>query len=808
MNPNGSYPTLEQVKERLPGTVLLPCNGSKRPIGEAWQTTNYLDTQTPEYQSELAEAIAVGVLLGPPSGSLVVVDCDTEPFYNAMVLVNIERNGTLVSRGQRGGSFWFYIGGNYPEKVRHLLIEPSSPLAQGGRVQPNGLVKIGEFRGARCQSIICGRHPCGDYYTWPSDRDPRHCKLSDIIWPGGLELPWQPKTAKTTAPPRPPPPPKTSAANSGSENEAAQLLKDAIAALSISFLWKHFNYPERRTNPVCSPFRTDHKPSFSIYFDGAQERWYDHGTGGGGDSFDFYQRATGKSASEAFEDFVELASLGDCLAGNQKSKSGPAEQTTHPDIPDTIKELLAQYGPPFFPGLFAKLNDLFWAHFYKAENHILHSLEENQFYRYDEKNGLYHLLSKAKLVQQLCQRVRQATSYGQKWKPLESLANAENVSGTVKILAGLVEMRNPFRVQIPIIICTNQVLSFTEHSYQIVSEAFSPDYHKRYGSPFAYDPKAMAPEFIEKILGHLEEDDRILLQKYAGQVLIGRNPTQRFLILQGTVGGASKTAFIRTIAGVIGPQGCEELRTEHLEGRFEIAGLAHASLLYGPDVRANFLSQPEARRIKSLVGGEFLTCEYKGSNVRGQIEGVFNIMISSNARLRLYVHGDRSAWERRLAIVNYTRQFNGKRIPDVHQYLLRKEGSGILNWCIEGARLLLADIDQHGDIRFSDKQRKVIELILNESDSLRLFLKAKVVATSNQDNDLSTEELTTSYINYCAVMGWENLTVKTIEKRLPDLMSELFKVLVSMNLERNGKRCRGYRFVRWRTDADDKDEEA
>src|SRR5260221_7129486 len=154
------------------------------------------------------------------------------------------------------------------------------------------------------------------------------------------------------------------------------------------------------------------------------------------------------------------------------------------------------------------------------------------------------------------------------------------------------------------------------------------------------------------------------------------------------------------------------------------------------------------------------------------------------------------------------RQFNGKRIPDVHQYLLRKEGSGILNWCIEGARLLLADIDQHGDIRFSDKQRKAIELILNESDSLRLFLKAKVVATSNQDNDLSTEELTTSYINYCAVMGWENLTVKTIEKRLPDLMSELFKVLVSTNLERNGKRCRGYRFVRWRTDADDKDEEA
>src|SRR5258708_23033906 len=105
MNPNGSYPTLEQGRERLPGAVFLACNGSKRPIREAWQTINYPDTQTPEYQNELAHAIAVGVLLGPPSGSLVVVDCDTEAFFNAMVLLNTERNGTLVSRGQRGGSF-------------------------------------------------------------------------------------------------------------------------------------------------------------------------------------------------------------------------------------------------------------------------------------------------------------------------------------------------------------------------------------------------------------------------------------------------------------------------------------------------------------------------------------------------------------------------------------------------------------------------------------------------------------------------------------------------------------------------------
>ena len=60
------------------------------------------------------------------------------------------------------------------------------------------------------------------------------------------------------------------------------------------------------------------------------------------------------------------------------------------------------------------------------------------------------------------------------------------------------------------------------------------------------------------------------------------------------------------------------------------------------------LTCPDARRIKSLVGGELLDCEFKGSNIRATIEGVFNILISSNARLRLYIDSDRSAWERGL----------------------------------------------------------------------------------------------------------------------------------------------------------------
>jgi putative DNA primase/helicase len=327
-----------------------------------------------------------------------------------------------------------------------------------------------------------------------------------------------------------------------------------------------------------------------------------------------------------------------------------------------------------------------------------------------------------------------------------------------------------------------------------------------HGSPFAHDPAADCPKFRNAILGHVPEEDALVLQKYAGQCLIGRNLIQRLTILDG-IGAASKTEFIRTICGVVGPEACAQLRTEHLESRFEIANICHASLLYGPDVAGNFLNLPGARVIKSLVGGELLDCEFKGSNFRGKIEGVLNILISSNARLRLYIDSDRSAWERRLILIRYNSHFNGKKIPEIHVMLLREEGPGILNWCIEGARMLLADIQQFGDIQLSVSQKMLIEQMLNESDSLRLFLKASVVQDSKVDNGLATEELTDRYAQYCQAQGWDNLPMSVIARRLPDHMMELFKVLPSNRIEYFGKRCRGYRQIRWRTPEDDKNEQ-
>jgi phage/plasmid-associated DNA primase len=114
------------------------------------------------------------------------------------------------------------------------------------------------------------------------------------------------------------------------------------------------------------------------------------------------------------------------------------------------------------------------------------------------------------------------------------------------------------------------------------------------------------------ILGHVSGDDRELLQKYAGQCLLNDNLTQRMLILEG-LGGSSKGAFVQTLRGVIGARNTYELRADHLNGRFEVGRMLGRTLLIGADVEPEFLSGPGASHLKSLVGGDPMEGETKGT---------------------------------------------------------------------------------------------------------------------------------------------------------------------------------------------------
>jgi hypothetical protein len=471
-----------------------------------------------------------------------------------------------------------------------------------------------------------------------------------------------------------------------------------------------------------------------------------------------------------------------------------------------LQLLIKKFGPPGYEnskGQLTKLNEPFWAAYYAASREkIIFEPTEGRLYDYRPEAGIFTPQSDDLTRTQLAEHLFNAAHSFTGYSPLEQLRSAQHVKGVIAHLRGQIEKYNFFNQKDYYAHLGNCTLRFTLDGSDFKKEPFSPSHRTRNRSPIIYDPKAQCPIFKEKLLSHLPEDDRLFLQKYSGQCLLGRNLIQRLAILDG-IGSASKSAFVLTIAGIIGGDNIYELRTNLLGERFEIGRMIGRTLLIGPDVKGNFLTAKGAHKIKALVGGDPHEAEIKGSNHRFTIYGIFNMFLTSNSRLCVLMEGDYSAWERRLVIIRYDTRFIGQRIVEVQKYLLEKEASGILNWCIEGLQMLIADYHRTGDIILSQTQKERVTNLLAESDSLRLFVANEIVKDETRNSSghlvhsLTVEEIVKEYSEDCVTKDWSPLAPSAVERRLPELMMRQFQIGKSNDIPRNGKPKRGFWMVKF-----------
>jgi P4 family phage/plasmid primase-like protien len=376
------------------------------------------------------------------------------------------------------------------------------------------------------------------------------------------------------------------------------------------------------------------------------------------------------------------------------------------------------------------------------------------------------------LLQQISNDIlRAADTWG--YAPLAQLRNAKHISGVVAHFKGYAQKEEAFRNNVGLIYVSNGVLKLDGDNIELLP--FSPELISRNLIPIDCDPKAQCPRFKNELLGLLDDDDKLLLEKFLGLYLLGRNIIQKILILHG-IGETGKSAFSEVARKLIGPENCSELRTNLLHERFEIGSFIGKHLLIGADVASSFLNSKGAYRLKAIVGGDLLDAERKGSNYRFQLPGEFNVLITSNSRQTAHIEQDRSAWQRRLAIVEYEKPRTGKIIPEFAELLIREEGSGILSIAVDGLQKLLADIKEYGSLQLSQRQKERVESLLNESDGLRMFLESSLETDTSAD--LTSAEIIQQYSGYCLDRGWAMSTRKA-ESELTDLMVELFQAVRS-----------------------------
>jgi hypothetical protein len=122
----------------------------------------------------------------------------------------------------------------------------------------------------------------------------------------------------------------------------------------------------------------------------------------------------------------------------------------------------------------------------------------------------------------------------------------------------------------------------------------------------------------------------------------------------------------------------------------------------------------------------------------------------------------------------------------------------VLDWMIEGARMVLHDVEAHGRLVMAPAQAQRIEALLNESESVKHFVRTALeVLDKEMRVDVTTEELVEAYREFCAERGWNALADTTFLNQLPDLVLRIHSLSQSRDIQRTfGDRTtqkRGYR---------------
>jgi putative DNA primase/helicase len=420
---------------------------------------------------------------------------------------------------------------------------------------------------------------------------------------------------------------------------------------------------------------------------------------------------------------------------------------------------------------------------------------EDRFYTYNKDTGIYERQREedisARISDLYLTCARDCRETADVSKLMFAMRDSAALTGVVKRAKALLRVPDDYFAQrsSEFLPAANGMLRLSDRTLL----PFSPHYCCRHKLAVKYDKDAYCPRFMEQLLASaLERSDIFLIQRWSGLALVGVNHSQKMLLLTGTPGGG-KSTLVSVLTGIIGAENVGMLRTDFLGDRFELGRLLGKTLLYGADVAENFLTTHTASHLKSLTGGDPMTVEFKNSNESPQIKCQFNVIVTSNSRLTVYLEGDSDAWRRRLVIINYERPKPENPIPDFSARIIAEEGTGVLNFMLDGLDALRA---ANWKLEMNERQQRRVDDLLLESDAHRVFANECLTKDTNAPG-MTKSKVYEEFVSFCDRRGWVAMSKNKFGKLGAEAITQTFGLIQRGDIiSEDGKQNDGWKHLR------------
>jgi len=263
-------------------------------------------------------------------------------------------------------------------------------------------------------------------------------------------------------------------------------------------------------------------------------------------------------------------------------------------------------------------------------------------------------------------------------------------------------------------------------------------------SPIIYDATATRLEF-NTFISELKCAKIDALQEFSGSLLEDTPKHKKALMLNGPT-DSSKTTFTNAITNVIGIKSICGIPIQNLEHRFQQQRLYKKRVNLCGDLGSEAFNK--VGLFKRTTGGDPIEAELKGANKPLNFIWGGKHWFDVNEMPNTEGDADTDAFYNRLVMVTFPIQVPKTRIDKNLPLRLALEGSGILNWMLDG----LDRLESQGGFSDSTSIDEIRDHYKRNADNIYSFVKDRCYLREGEY--VEKIESYRKYVQYCIEKGY------------------------------------------------------